>query len=706
MVKYLSSEFLSPYKQKKIKPKHKGVLFDLIRVGRYSQKGETWAELCERDIEYSLSLYKGPASYEELVKEAELMFELMYHCIAFPAGRTMRIGGTDACDKYPESCFNCCFTRTLKTEDINEVFHLSMCSCGVGFSVYLDDIANIPALNPNFEIAHEKYNKLYPYVKREDTTTDFLGWQGSCATYRITVGDSKQGWVQSLREFFNIISNYRENVKIVFNYDLVRPAGTPLKTWGGYAAGHEGLEIMFNKISKVIKNCNGKLRPISVLDINNIIGANVVVGGSRRAAEICLFSPEDDEMLNAKSKEDIGYWIDAITGEEAEYDQLREIEKEIVWKNGINDHRTMSNNSIAFTSKPSFEKLKQIFEKIKFNGEPGFFNLEAARKRRPNVWGLNPCGEILLDSKGVCNLTTSNLMAMVKDGEVDLELLEKSVRLTTRIGLRQTNVTLSLPEWDEIQKRDRLLGVSRTGEMDMLDTLDWKRNDDNHINLLKLINKWANDEADKYSEEMGVPRPLLVTCVKPEGTISLLPTVSCGMHRSFAPYYIRRVRFANFDPMCKALMEMGVPWEKDRTKKDSNRIVFLFPVKTAAKIAAKDEPFRDQFMGYINSQRYGVDHNTSCTLYVGEDEWEEALNLTNEYWDDIIAVTFLRKEMKGAYIQPPYEACSEARYLELKAQSPESLEDIDEILKKYQTIDDENTMEESAECSTGACPAV
>ena len=59
---------------------------------------------------------------------------------------------------------------------------------------------------------------------------------------------------------------------------------------------------------------------------------------------------------------------------------------------------------------------------MRYSGEPGFINAEAAIKRRPNMNGVNPCGEILLDTKGFCNLTTINAFAYVKeDNTLDLE---------------------------------------------------------------------------------------------------------------------------------------------------------------------------------------------------------------------------------------------------------------------------------------------
>jgi ribonucleoside-diphosphate reductase alpha chain/ribonucleoside-triphosphate reductase len=53
-------------------------------------------------------------------------------------------------------------------------------------------------------------------------------------------------------------------------------------------------------------------------------------------------------------------------------------------------HRMMSNNSTAYWGKPSKEELKQRFEIIKHSAENNFFNMESARKRKPNVKGTNP----------------------------------------------------------------------------------------------------------------------------------------------------------------------------------------------------------------------------------------------------------------------------------------------------------------------------
>src|SRR5690606_34276046 len=69
----------------------------------------------------------------------------------------------------------------------------------------------------------------------------------------------------------------------------------------------EGIEkVLHNEIDpfleplEVDENGFAHVRPIHILDIGNLIGANVVVGGVRRTSEIFLFDEDDEEVLFAK----------------------------------------------------------------------------------------------------------------------------------------------------------------------------------------------------------------------------------------------------------------------------------------------------------------------------------------------------------------------------------------------------------------------
>ena len=509
-MQYLSDEFINGYKNQTA-PFGGNGLGQFVYLRTYSRwrdedmRREEWSETVRRVVEYSMKLYQGPATKADLVNEAQQMFDTMFNLRLFPAGRTMWIGGTEAERKFGTANFNCSFVVVDKIEAFVETFHLLMVGAGVGFRVLPEDVVNLPKFNTKIVVAHKPYHGKAKDERIEETLV-FEDNDGIKTSVLIVVGDSKAGWVGALEVYLRAM--LRDDVEsIVINYDSVRPAGEILKTFGGRASGHQALKNMFRAIHKVIINApNGKLRPIDAMDIQNHIGMNVVVGGVRRTSEIALFGADDNDILNAK----VDLWKPGS-------------------KNFGNDQRSMSNNSIFFNSKPSRETLLDIFSRIQNTGEPGFVNAEAARKRRPNFNGLNPCAEILLDDRGVCNLTEVNMMAFVHydiEGNAKLDVigLTEAVKLATRIGLRQTNVTLDLPEWEKVQKRDRLTGVSLSGVMDFESAMGWVKDSNTDewqthsisealAILLDQLNWEANQEALRYAREMRVPAPLLVTTV-------------------------------------------------------------------------------------------------------------------------------------------------------------------------------------------------
>ena len=135
----------------------------------------------------------------------------------------------------------------------------------------------------------------------------------------------------------------------------------------------------------------------------------------------------------------------------------------------------MSNNSIYYRKKPDREMLHWHLKQMRYSGEPGWVNEEAGRKRRPNFNGCNPCGEILLDSHGLCNLTTLNVMGFVEDGKLNEKELLEAQRLSARAGYRMTCRELEIHRWNLVQQRDRLLGCSLTGWQDMVNATGMDR---------------------------------------------------------------------------------------------------------------------------------------------------------------------------------------------------------------------------------------
>lgn len=684
----LSAEFLAKYENRT--PANAGPLFYPVYLRTYCRwletenRRERWHETVKRVVYYSMSLYQGPATQDALRQEAEFMFDSLFNLRVLPAGRTLWVGGTDACRKFAEANFNCSFVIIDGLEALGDLFHMLLCGSGVGFRVLKEDVAQLPKLAGKTVVTHLPYNPIAAMSRSQETATS-VDTSGSKVRLNITIGDSKESWVYALRRFLSALENDID--EICFNYDNIRPQGERIKTFGGRAAGPQGLWEMFKQVETIIKRCEGAIGPEDASDICNIIALNVVVGGNRRSSQISLGSPDDLAFIDMKK----GLWTDPNKKD------LR--------------FRVMSNNSVAFTSKPSREKLEEIFEGILDNGEPGYVNLEAARKRRPHAEGLNPCAEILLDNRGVCNLSTLVLTSFVdrNNKTFDYESACKAIALATRIGMRQTNVELSLPKWSEVQKRDRLTGVSMTGIVDAFDAMGWEFDCPEAIELLALLSDTANLEATEYASEMRIPRPLLVTCEKPEGTISQLPTVSSGLHRSYAPFYIRRIRVSTIDPVCKALKFLGVSNEPCKSKAD--RTVFSFPIKTGATMAATDEPAIRQLQRYYVLQEHYTDHNSSCTLYLSREEKDEMIDMIEQNWDNTVAIALLPKMALNAFPQMPYEQITEEEYADLLALFPD-ISSLPELVDQFERGETAETIAErllnghdiEADCAGGICP--
>ncbi len=223
--------------------------------------------------------------------------------------------------------------------------YILLCGTGVGFSCekkYTDKLPVVPQLVP--------YDKV------------------------LVVDDSKEGWCHSFKALIKHL--YLGEIPS-WDTSKVRPAGAPLKTFGGRASGPEPLESLFKyTIDKFKSAQTRKLTPLECHDIMCKIGEVVVVGGVRRSAMISLGDLGDYEHANAKS----GNW----------------------WVN--HGERALSNNSAVYDGKPSVGEFMKEWLSIynSHSGERGIFNREASQKqaskwgrRDPEIeYGTNSCMQL------------------------------------------------------------------------------------------------------------------------------------------------------------------------------------------------------------------------------------------------------------------------------------------------------------------------
>ena len=679
--KLLSKEFLSKYKHLENPMSELGSFVYYRTYSRYlpdKKRREYWWETVARAVDYNCSLQVSTTR-----EEAEELFDNMFNLRQFLAGRTLWSGGTKTAYSNPISQYNCSGIALDNFDAYKDICYLLMLGVGVGFSAERKHVEKLPKVRSNVQIIHQSYEPFQDKkMRKESTEFNITG-----NVIEIIVGDSKLGWANVIdiliKVFYSIDFDYINF--IVINYNSVRPHGEKLKTFGGTASGHEALKTILEKIVKVLLKENKsykKLRPIEAMDIANIIAEGIVVGGVRRSAEMCFMDSDDDEIMNAKrdlyTQDSTGNWI---------------VNSDIL-------HRMMSNNSVAYYKRPTLDDLKRRFEIIRHSAEGNFYNMEAAAKRKSNIKISNPCGEILLDSHQFCNLTTVNMMAFVEDGKLNLNGLLKAQELSARAGYRIATMELELPKWNEMQARDRLIGTSFTGWFDMVNATNMSKEDQKE--LAKLMRAAAQNAAYDYADKLGLNRPELVTSVKPEGTLSQLPTVSSGLHFSHSPYYVRRVRINSADPLVKVCEELGYPIfpEVGQEMETARTKVIEFPVKAPVGKTKYDVSAIEQLEIYKMFMENYVDHNASNTISVKDNEWDDVIQWVYNNWDSVIGITFMSLN-DSFYSLLPYEAITEEEYNERKSKMKPF---VPSLITKYEVQGMEEDLELDPSCSTGACP--
>ncbi len=342
-------------------------------------------------------------------------------------------------------------------------------------------------------------------------------------------------------------------------------------------------------------------------------------------------------------------------------------------------------------------------------GEPGFINAETASIRRSNFRGVNPCSEILLDDSGVCNLATLVLPRFISsDGKVDYDWMFAVARALTRHAIRIA--LLRFPEdhfnhWNVVQERDRLIGISFTGYGDFVDQLGLTPNQ--QADILSKLRQVIHREAREYSALLGIREPVLKTTVKPEGTLSLLPGVSSGIHPNFSRYYLRRVRMSKADAVAQALKALGMtphpaPETGAKSLEEAHTWVYEFPVSSPAIRPQVDYGAIEQLERYKLAMEHYADHNVSITVLMEPREIKDVARWIHSNWYSFVGVSFLRKS-RDVYPLMPLEETTEEVYRISRLLLPD-LSRLGEVVNAIERGEYRATDDFDPSCASGICP--
>ncbi|MFX1569236.1 MAG: ribonucleoside-triphosphate reductase, adenosylcobalamin-dependent [Promethearchaeota archaeon] len=580
-------------------------------IEKENRKEEFW-ETIRRVVEGCYSIQKEhciklslPWTDEKAQKSAQIMFQKIWDFKFLPPGRGLWMMGTEFIARHGSMSLNNC--GFASTEDIDRkyskafefVMDALMLGVGVGFDT--QGAGKITIKQPKV------------------------------GNFEFQLPDSREGWVDALKL---LLEAYFLGKQVPhYDFSLIRPAGVPIRGFGGIASGPEPLKQMLGDVQKILKSRIGqKITSVDIVDIMNYIGKCVVAGNVRRSAEIALGDPADLDFVTCKQDEEALY-----------------------------SHRWASNNSVFAVKGLDYSF---IANQIAVNGEPGVFWLENAKAysrmgdppdfKDKKAAGVNPCGEQTLESFELC--------CLVETFPSRHESYEEFQETLKYAYLYSKSVTLVNTHWQEtnaVMLKNRRMGISQTGIIEAFvrhgrrKILEWCGRAYNYLQELD----------EQYSGWLCIPRSIKITTVKPSGTVSLLPGVPPGIHYPHSEYYIRRIRLSKNSDLIEHVKSAGYKIEDDLYS--PNTVVAEFPIHEKYFDRSKNEvSIWEQAENAAAYQKYWSDNQVSITITFKEEEVNQIKHVLECYEDKLKSVSFLPIKEHG-YKQAPYEEITKKQYEEI-----------------------------------------
>ena len=617
----LTDNFIAKYKGKQ--PQWGPLGFFTYKRSYARDKGngrtEEFWETCQRVVEGTFLIQKLHCKKNNLTwderraqQSAQEMYRRMFEFKFLPPGRGLWAMGTAfVLEKSSAPLYNCGF---ISTKDLASEFSfpfvwlmdMSLMGVGVGF----DTLGAAEGL----------------YLKKPRRTKD---------TH--SVEDSREGWIEAFKRVLDAFTG-SNTLPEQFDYTNIRPAGSPIKTFGGIAPGSDPLRHLLERTEAYMQayvNEDKAVDSTLIVDLMNFAGACVVAGGTRRTAEIAFGSPTDQEFLSLKSPEKVADPAFA---------------------------RWASNNSVQVKVGDDYTKLA---EQAMVNGEPGYMWLDNARyygrlkdprnEHDRNVMGTNPCGEITLNHAELCNIVET-FPSNHSNLDDYLRTLKYAFLYCKTVTLLSTHCNLT----NQVQMKNRRIGVSQSGIVESINAIGLREH-------LRWCDKGYSDLKtwdQVYSDWLCVRKSIKLTTVKPSGTVSLLPGKTPGIHYPHSEYYIRRIRVSKNSDLGLVMRDAGYNVVPD-IYEQGHTLVVEFPVHEPNFRKRKDDvSVWEQLELARLMQSEWADNSVSITVTVKPEEGKDLARALEMFETSLKSVSFLPlKDHK--YEQAPYEEISEECYNEL-----------------------------------------
>jgi ribonucleoside-diphosphate reductase alpha chain len=393
------------------------------------------------------------------------------------------------------------------------------------------------------------------------------------ACFVLPVGDSVTEIFDALKYMALI---HKSGGGVGFSFSELRPCGYVVGSTAGIASGPLSFMRIFDVATDVIKQ-GGRRRGanMAVLSVHHpdilefIQAKNVPVEGETE--DLKRINLENFNLSVAVDKE----FMDKLSFDEDKHDNnlTGNLTEE---SPGSDKSKKQLNGSYLIFNPRTNEKVgylnaEEVFDLIVENawrtGDPGILFMDEINRTNPTpasgkIEATNPCGEQPLLPYESCNLGSINLARMVKNGTVNLNKLEHTVKTAVQFLDNVLDVT-SFPTSSIKTEtlKNRKIGLGVMGFAEMLIMLKIPYNSDKAVETAVEVMKFIQHHSKKASEELGrsrgsfpnfkdslwckkgfkAMRNATTTTIAPTGTISIIANVTSGIEPLFAVSFIRNV---------------------------------------------------------------------------------------------------------------------------------------------------------------------
>ena len=202
------------------------------------------------------------------------------------------------------------------------------------------------------------------------------------------------------------------------------------------------------------------------------------------------------------------------------------------------------------------------------------------------------------------------------------------------------------PATRNIIEADPLIGVSIGGIMNNPQVLT-------NPNILSVGAMQVRQQNAKVARILGINPATRTTCVKPDGTVSLLLGMTSGIHGAYAKRYLRSVEANIEEPNLKAYEEANPKAVQPNIFKPTTDKKIFFPIEESEETLLRSELAGLKLLEYVKLVQQSwvipgmtdmnspIKNNVSNTVDVPNDQWDVVRDWVWENQDYIAGVTFL-----------------------------------------------------------------